>query len=137
MLLGMQVCSGAASPVCGGQELVSTADVRGQRREGLSWLASAALFSLGFSLHVSPPVINVKAAVETKGPLQRCNGSLFHHPPPRLPAAPSLMMSSFQLSSFASQGRKSRKCGAEILAPTPPLLMQLLSNESALVEGVH
>lgn len=55
MLLGMQVRFGAASPVCGGQELVSTADVRGQCREGLSCLASAALFSLGFALVYCTP----------------------------------------------------------------------------------
>lgn len=59
MLLPMKVCFGAASPLRGGQELVSTVDVceraEQQCREGLSRLGFAALFSLGFSpLYCSP-----------------------------------------------------------------------------------
>lgn len=54
MVLGMQVCFGAASPVCGGQELVSTCACE-QRREGLSRMVSAALFSLRFSLLYCSP----------------------------------------------------------------------------------
>lgn len=80
MLLRMQVCVGAAS-VCGGQELVSTADVcvcvcelataqGGALWAGVCCIILSEIFSI--IVHVSPVIIS-EIAVETKGPLQTGN----------------------------------------------------------------
>lgn len=82
MLLPMQVCFGAASPLCGGQELVSTVDVCVSVLSSSAGRGSPGWGLLHYFLwdflpctvvRVRPPVINVKAAPETKELRRRSN----------------------------------------------------------------
>lgn len=85
IIFRVQVCYSAVSTVDEGQELVSTVDVcaqRGKHREGLSKLAFAALFSLGYfpSYHsvCCPATISGKATVKTKSCLRGAAISVFY-----------------------------------------------------------